>query len=310
MNTIKEIAVVLPAYNEALTIAETLEDFHANLPEGFLVVVDNNSSDDTARIARKTLDRLGAKGIVLTEPKQGKGFAVRRAFKTIDADIYIMSDADFTYPAEQAGQLIQCMNERNADMVVGDRHSSGSYLQENTRRLHNFGNGLVTWLVNTLFGAELNDIMSGLRVLTRRFVKNYPILVNGFELETDMTLHALDKRMTIVEIPIEIRDRPEGSESKLKTVPDGARVLFVILQLLRYYRPMFFFGATALILFIAGLAAGTLPVLDYYFEGFVHHVPLAILATGLELSALISLSIGLILDSIGHSAKMQFEKDL
>jgi len=306
----EKIVVVLPAYNEALTIAGTLRDFHLHLPEAFLVVVDNNSSDKTSDIARTTLCELDARGLVLQERQQGKGFAVRRAFKSVDAEIYVMSDADETYPASQAPALIRILQEQRADMVVGDRHSSGGYKQENKRALHYIGNRLVSFLVNWLFRASLVDIMSGFRVFSRRFVANYPILVDGFQLETDMTLHALDKRMTIVEVPIDYKDRPEGSESKLNTVSDGTRVLFVILQLLRYYRPMLFFGIIALVFCVLGLLAGVLPILDYVSDGYVYHLPLAILATGLEIFALLSLAIALILDSISYSNKLKFEKDL
>ena len=300
----------MPAYNESLTIAATIEAFHRELPEAQIVVVDNNSKDATAAIAADTLQRLGATGEVISELRQGKGNAVRRAFLEVDADIYVMSDADLTYPAEQVHQLIQPVLDNRADMVVGDRLSGGHYSKENKRQLHGFGNALVRWLVNTLFRARLADIMSGYRVFNRRFVKNYPILIEGFQLETDVTLHALDKRFRIVEIPVAYKDRPAGSHSKLNTLSDGARVLFAIAQILRFYRPLLFFGVLAGFASMAGLAA-SLPVFDDWFRyQYIYHVPLAVLAAALEIVAVMALGIGLTLDSITHQEKMRFEKDL
>ena len=303
------LAVVLPAYNEDKTIGNTIRDFSEQLPDAFFVVVDNNSSDGTNREAKKALELSKARGVVLTESRQGKGWAVRRALQSVDADVYVMVDADETYPAISVPQLLEALEEHNADLVVGDRHTSGDYKSENSRRLHGFGNRLVARLVNWFFKAELTDVMSGLRVLSKRFVKAYPIMVNGFELETDMTLFALDKRFKIVEVPIEYRDRPEGSTSKLNTIPDGTRVIYAIFQLLRYYRPLFFFGWIAFAFLILGLAAGSLPILDYASSGYVEHVPLAILATGLEIFALVLFAVGLILDSISHAEKMRFERE-
>jgi glycosyltransferase involved in cell wall biosynthesis len=192
------IAVVLPAYNEEQTVASTMEAFHASLPTAAIWVVNNRSSDATERVAREALRRLDCPGGVLNEVRPGKGNAVRRAFMEVDADIYVLADADLTYPAEEAHALIEPVLRGEADMVVGDRHSSGHYAAENKRALHGFGNRLVRDMVNVLFRAKLADIMSGYRVFSRRFVKTYPILVEGFEIETDMTLHALDKRFRIV----------------------------------------------------------------------------------------------------------------
>lgn len=303
------IALILPAYNEALTIASTIEAFHRELPEMRIVVVDNNSTDGTAAIAAETLRRIGAQGEVIPELRRGKGNAVRRAFLEVDADIYVMSDADFTYPAEQVRELIQPILDRRADMVVGDRLSGGHYHQENKRPFHGLGNALVKWLVNTLFRARLADIMSGYRVFNSRFVTNYPILSEGFQLETDMTLHALDKRFRIVEIPVAYKDRPAGSQSNLNTFRDGAKVLFAIIQILRFYRPMFFFGFIAALFCLFGFVA-SLPVFDDWFKyRYIYHLPLAVLAASLEVVAVLSLGVGLILDSIAHHEKMRFEKD-
>ncbi|MDD2768533.1 MAG: glycosyltransferase family 2 protein [Methylococcus sp.] len=305
------ISVILPAYNEEQTIAQTIEDFYSELPEASIWVINNGSNDATEQIARETQSRLGCSGGgVINERRPGKGNAVRRAFLDIDADIYVLADADMTYPAAQVRALMAPILAGEADMVVGDRHSAGHYASENKRALHGFGNSLVRDLVNKLFRANLADIMSGYRVFSRRFVKSYPILVEGFEIETDMTLHALDKRFRIVEIPVEYRDRPDGSFSKLNTIKDGARVLNAIGNILRYYRPLIFFGGASMVFVSLGVIAG-IPVLDEWVrDRYIHHVPLAILATGLEIIAIVLVAIGLILDSITHQDKRRFERDL
>lgn len=302
-----KIAVILPAYNEEKTIAATIEDFRTALPEAEVWVINNRSSDTTEELAWATLQRLGCPGGVINEKRPGKGNAVRRAFMDVEADVYVLSDADTTYPASQARQLIAPVIAGDADMVVGDRHSAGHYAAENKRALHGFGNRLVRDLVNRLFNAQLADIMSGYRVFSRRFVKSYPILVEGFEIETDMTLHALDKRFRVLEMPVDYRDRPEGSVSKLNTLRDGYRVLRTIGNILRYYRPLVFFGSAAVAFAFLGVLAGVPVVEDWVTERYVHHVPLAILATGLEIFALVLLAIGLILDSISHQDKRNFE---
>lgn len=302
--------VVLPAYNEASTIAATINDFHRALPEAAIWIVDNRCSDDTRAIALETLNDLQCKGGVLGERRPGKGNAVRRAFMDLDADIYVMSDADCTYPAEKVRTLMAPVLAGDADMVVGDRHSAGHYAAENKRPLHGFGNRLVRNLVNSLFRTELSDVMSGYRVLNRRFVKSYPILVEGFEVETDMTLHALDKRFRIIEIPVEYRDRPAGSFSKLNTFRDGMRVMTTIWNIMRHYRPLVFFGAMALVFAMFGLLAGWPVVSEWIATRNIERVPLAILATGLEIVSVLLLAVGLILDSMVHQNKLQFELDL
>lgn len=304
-----KVAVILPAYNEELTIGETIRDFGAALPTARFVVVNNNSSDNTRAIAERVLTDSGLDGEVLDEYRQGKGYAVRKALKDIEAEVYVLADADMTYPARSAPEMIDLVLLRGADMVVGDRHTSGGYRRENSRIFHNFGNKLVTRLVNRLFRSQLNDIMSGYRVFSRKFIMNYPILVDGFELETDMTLHALDKRMHIIEYPIDYVDRTAGSHSKLNTFSDGARVLFAIFQLLRYYRPLAFFGGLFFFFFFAGILCGIPAIIDYVSEGYVYHLPLAVLAIGSVITAVISLAVGLILDSINHTNRMQFEKN-
>jgi glycosyltransferase involved in cell wall biosynthesis len=305
-----KVAIVLPAYNEEQTIAATIEDFHQALPDAAIWVINNRSSDATEHKALDTLSRHGCKGGVINEKRPGKGNAVRRAFLDIDADIYILADADLTYPASQAHELMAPVIAGEADMVVGDRHSAGHYAAENKRALHGFGNRLVRDLVNKLFHSELADIMSGYRVFNRRFVKSYPILVEGFEIETDVTLHALDKRFRIVEIPVEYRDRPAGSFSKLNTLRDGARVLSTIGNILRYYRPLVFFGGAAILFALLGLIAGIPVIEEWIRERYIRHVPLAILATGLGIVAIVLAAIGLILDSITHQDKRNFEREL
>jgi glycosyltransferase involved in cell wall biosynthesis len=304
------IAVILPAYNEEQTVAATIEDFHNYLPDAHIWVINNRSNDATEQVSVDTLTRLGCVGGVINERRPGKGNAVRRAFLDIDADIYILADADITYPAAQAHQLMAPIIAGEADMVVGDRHSAGRYAAENKRALHGFGNRLVRDLVNKLFRANLADIMSGYRVFNRRFVKSYPILVEGFEIETDMTLHALDKRFRIVEIPVDYRDRPAGSSSKLNTLRDGARVLNTIGNILRYYRPLVFFGGTAILFAALGLIAGIPVIEEWVRERYISHVPLAILASGLGIVAIVLAAIGLILDSITHQDKRNFERDI
>lgn len=304
------IAVILPAYNEELTVAATIRSFHAELPEAQLWIIDNNSTDRTGEIARETMSEIGARGGIIEEARQGKGNALRRAFHEIEADVYVLSDADQTYPAEQVHLLLQPVIDGGADMVVGDRRSKGRYREENKRPLHNFGNRLVQEMVNRLFDASLVDIMSGYRVLSRLFVKTYPVLVSGFEIETDMAIHALDKRMRVLEIPINYRDRPIGSFSKLNTIRDGLRVINTITTVLRYYRPLVFFGIASLLFGLFGLLAAIPVFNDWIRERYVYHVPLAVLATGLEIVAIVMAAIGLILDSITHQDKRRFEIEL
>jgi glycosyltransferase involved in cell wall biosynthesis len=304
------IAVILPAFNEELTIRDTILRFNAVLPAARIVVIDNNSSDRTRELAGQALQDACAAGSVISEVRQGKGNALRRAFMEVDADIYVLADADMTYPAERVHDLIRPVADADADMVVGDRHSGGHYAKENTRRFHGLGNRLVQVMINRLFNARLRDVMSGYRVFSRRFVKSYPVLVEGFEVETDMTLHALHNRFRIVEIPVEYRDRPAGSFSKLSTLTDGARVIFTIAQILRYYRPLLFFGTLSILFVLAGLVA-SIPVFDDWIrERYIHHVPLAILASALEIVAMMLMGVGLILDSLAHQQRLDYERHL
>jgi glycosyltransferase involved in cell wall biosynthesis len=301
------LAVLLPAYDEAQTIAGCIRAFHAALPEAAIWVVDNRSGDETAAIARATLAELGCAGGVLHEARPGKANALRRGFLEIEAEAYLIADADLTYPADRARDLLAPILAGRADMVAGDRISAGHYAAENKRAFHGAGNRLVQVLVNRLFGARLADILSGYRAFSRAFVKGYPIVVEGFEVETDLTLHALDKRWRILEIPIEYRDRPAGSASKLNTFRDGARVLFVILQVLRYYRPLLFFGSLSLLMLAFALAC-SVPVFDDWVRfRYIYRVPLAVLSASSVVVAVLLGAVGLILDSVAHQQRVNYE---
>ncbi|WP_438479478.1 glycosyltransferase family 2 protein [Oleiharenicola lentus] len=306
-----EVAIILPAYNEAFTIGATLQDFHRAMPEALLCVVDNNSKDATAQVAAETCAKLpGCRFQVITEKRQGKAFAMRRAFTVIEADVYVMCDADSTYSAADLPALLNPVLADEADMTVGDRHSQGHYLRENKRPLHNFGNNLVRSLINRLFNAHLHDILSGYRVFSRSFVKSFPILTAGFELETEITLHALDKRFRILELPIAYQDRPAGTFSKLSTFRDGRKVLIALFSILRYNRPLFFFGSIAALFALLGLGIGSMPVIEYYRTGLVLHIPSAILASGLMVSSFITWAIALVLDSVVRVHRHEAERQL
>ena len=294
-NVFMTIAVIIPAFNEEFTIAKVVKDFYACDNTFEIYVVDNNSSDNTKEQVESVFKEVGCKGSCLFEPRQGKAAAVKKAFNEVDADIYVMVDADDTYSVEDIQSLIKPVQSGQADMVVGDRICKGDYKRENKRRFHSWGNTLVKRLINFFFKAGLSDILSGYRCFSKRFVKNYPIMCDGFALETDMTLHALDKGFVVKEVPIHYQDRPEGSESKLNTFQDGMLVLSTIFKILKNYRPLYFFGLWALIFLIMGLAAGSFPVFEYITERYIHRVPLAILATGLMIFSIISFAIGLIL---------------
>lgn len=288
----KEIAVLIPCYNEELTIAKVISDFKEELPSAKIYVYDNNSSDKTSSIAKEN----GA--IVKKEYRQGKGNVVRSMFRDIDADIYIMIDGDDTYPANFVHSLMQPILDEEADIVIGDRHSNGTYKEENTRPMHDFGNNLVKTLINKIFKADLKDIMTGYRVFNKKFVKNMPINSSGFEIETEMTLHTLDKKFNIKEIPIEYRDRPDGSFSKLNTYSDGAKVLKTILWVFKDYKPLSFFTLLALMFFLLGLGVG-IPVLQEFFStSMISKIPSAILSVGLMLISIIALFSGFVLDTI------------
>ncbi|RXF77246.1 glycosyltransferase [Desulfovibrio sp. DS-1] len=302
------IAIIIPAYNEAQTVAETMKAFHAVCPTAALYVVDNNSQDATADIAAETLQRLGATGRVLREWRQGKGNAVRRAFLEVDADVYVLTDADMTYPAEQLPELLAPVLEGKADMVCGDRRSHGDYSRENTRPFHGVGNRLVQYLVNVTSGTQLVDIMTGYRVLSRLFVRCYPIVVEGFQIETDMTLFAAQARMRIVEIPVRYVNRPEGSFSKLNTFRDGARVLRTIFTVFNHCNPLAFSMLVAFFLAVGSILAGSVVITEWLTTSYITHVPLAVLAVALGLLSATFLGTGILLNSMSYQRKLDLER--
>lgn len=304
------LAVILPAYNESRTMEAVIRDFHAVHPHAGIWVIDNNSSDGTGELAAKALQSLRARGGVIVERSQGKGHALRTAFREIDADVFLLADADLTYSASDSVEILKPVLAGDADMVVGDRLSNRQYFNENKRPFHNFGNRLVLFLINRLFHAGLHDILSGYRAMNSFFVKNYPVLAGGFEIETEMTLHALDKRFKIVERPINYKDRPEGSESKLNTFKDGFRVIGTIMRLMRYYRPLCFFSLLASFFALLGLMAAIPVFADYFTMHYITHVPLAILASSLEVLAMLLFVTGLLLDSSAHFSRFQYEHTL
>ena len=294
----RSIAIILPAYNEELTIADTMRDFFGVCPEAEIYVIDNASMDRTNELARNVYQELGCKGRLLEEPRKGKAAAVRRAFMEIDADVYVMVDADMTYPASDLPALLAPVLDGRADIVCGNRHNSGVYSRENKRPFHDFGNNLVRWLINALFRGALEDILTGYRVMSKRFVKNYPILADGFELETEMSIHALDKGYSIIELPTDYRDRPAGSFSKLNTITDGILVLKTVFSIFVKYRPLLFFSMCTLSFAACALAAGAFPVLEYFQTGKILHIPLVILASGLSVLSMLSFSVAVILDGL------------
>ena len=300
----EKIAVLIPCYNEELTIEKEIKDFRKELPEADIYVYNNNSKDKTKEIAIKN----GA--IVVDEYKQGKGNVVRSQFRDIEADIYVMVDGDDTYPAEFVHQLIEPVRNGQADMTIGDRLSNGTYQKENKRPFHEFGNNLVKKAINVLFDTKLKDIMTGYRVFNKRFVKNMPVLSPKFEIETEMSLYALDKKYIIKEIPIVYRDRPEGSSSKLNTVGDGIKVVKTIARMFKDYKPFKFFGLIALILFIIGLAIGIPVLVEFFKTAYITKVPSAILATGFMGLAAVSLQCGIVLDTITRQHKEDYELNL
>ena len=297
------IAVFIPCYNEAATIGKVVRDFREALPESVIYVYDNNSADDTARIAAE------AGAVVRREYRQGKGSVMRRMFREIDAECYIITDGDDTYPAESAPEMVRLVLEKNADMVVGDRLSS-TYFTENKRRFHNFGNSLVRRAINSLFKSDIRDIMTGYRALSFSFVKTFPVLSRGFEIETEMTIHAIDKNLQTENVVVDYRDRPEGSSSKLNTVPDGLRVLRTILRLFATYHPGTFFGLLGAVLAVLA-AAFFCPVLaDYIRTGLVERFPTLIVCCFVMLSAIVSVFSGLILHTALHKNRQDFELEL
>ncbi len=298
-----KIAVLIPCYNESQTIQKVIEDYQKVLPEATFYVYDNNSSDHTDEIARS------AGAVVRYERQQGKGNVIRTMFREIDAKCYLMIDGDDTYPSENAREMVDAVLNENADMVIGDRLSS-TYFTENNRPFHNFGNRLVRGLINFLFKNNVRDIMTGYRAFSFNFVKTFPVLSQGFEIETEMTIHALDKNMHLKNVIVDYRDRPEGSVSKLNTYSDGMRVLKTIVRLFKNYKPMAFFGAIALLLTLIS-ACMFIPVLiDFIKTGRVDRFPTLIVSGFAVLAAIQSFFGGLMLSVIRQHEKQNFEMRL
>ena len=298
---LRGVAVIIPCYNEAVTIGKVVDDFRRVLPEAAVYVYDNNSSDGTGDIARAH----GA--IVKVERRQGKGNVVRQMMRDIDAEAYLMVDGDDTYPAEAAPALLAPLFADEADMVVGDRLSNGTYGEENDRAFHGFGNDLVRFLIKVIYGFEFSDVMTGYRAYNKVFAKTMPVLSPGFEIETELSIHAVDKRWRIAEVPIDYRDRPEGSESKLSTFSDGMKVILTILSLFKDYRPLALFGWVALLFCILGLIVGVPVIWEFAQTGLVPRLPSALLAVALVGCGIVSLVCGLILDTVVKGTRKQYE---
>lgn len=299
----KKTAILIPCYNESKTIAKVIKDHQLVMPHADIYVYDNNSSDGTAEIAQK------AGAIVRYEYRQGKGNVVRAMFRDIDADCYIMTDGDDTYPAEFALELEKQIYSNRADMAIGDRLSS-TYFTENKRPFHNIGNVLVRKLINVFFKAGVKDIMTGSRGFTKEFIKSFPVTSKGFEIETEMTIFALDNNFKIVEVPIDYRDRPEGSESKLNTYSDGYKVLKTIGKLFRDTKPYVFFSFISLFLLVIGGAFFVPIVMNYLETGTVAKYPTLIVITSLGIIAIISYFSGVILEVLKKQHRDNFERNL
>lgn len=299
----KKTAILIPCYNESKTIEKVVRDYRAAFPDADIYVYDNNSSDGTDEIARQ------AGAIVCYERKQGKGNVVRSMFRDIDADCYVMVDGDDTYPAEDAVRLAALVNEQGADMAIGDRLSS-TYFTENKRPFHNTGNRLVRWLINRLYKADVHDIMTGLRAFSWDFVKSFPVSSKGFEIETEMTIFALDNNMLLAEVPIEYRDRPEGSVSKLNTVSDGMKVLRTIGTLLRDTKPFTFFTTVSAMLLLITVAFFIPVQFEFMQTGKVDKIPTLIMVAMMGMLTLLCFTTGVILTSLRKTQRNEFERSL
>lgn len=298
-----KIAVLIPCYNEAKTIEKVVKDWKKALPKAKVYVYDNNSSDGSDKLARE------AGAIVRYAKQQGKGNVIRRMFREIDAECYIMIDADDTYPADCADDLVNAVVKDGADMVVGDRLSS-TYFSENKRPFHNVGNSVVRWLINTFFRSDIKDIMTGCRAFSYQFVKSFPVLSRGFEVETEMSIWAIDKNMYIVNIPVNYKDRPKGSSSKLNTYSDGFKVIMTILRLLRNYKPMLFFGTVSFLLVLIATIFFVPVLIEYSRTGLVPNFPTLIVCGFVYMAAIQSFFAGLILKTLRQKDKEDSEHQL
>ena len=295
-----KIAVLIPCYNESKTIEKVIKDYKEALPEADIYVYDNNSTDGTDEIAKK------AGAIVRYETKQGKGNVIRSMFRQIEADCYLMIDGDDTYPTEDAKKMCDYVLNENVDMVIGDRLSS-TYFTENKRLFHNFGNRIVRWSINTIFRSKINDIMTGYRAFSYQFVKSYPILSKGFEIETEMTIHAIDKNFTLKEIPVQYRDRPAGSVSKLNTYKDGVKVIKTIATLFKEYKPGLFFNIISVLIFILAAILAIPVFIDYMKTGLVPRFPSLIVSCILLVISLLLTTTSIILQVIVKKNRQMFE---
>ncbi|MDD6392886.1 MAG: glycosyltransferase family 2 protein [Prevotella sp.] len=295
-----KIAVLIPCYNEEKTIGKVIDDFKTALPEAVVYVYDNNSTDKTSDVA----EEHGA--VVRKEYRQGKGNVVRTMFRDIDAECYIMIDGDDTYPADKAKEMCSAVMEEGVDMVIGDRLSA-TYFIENDRRFHNFGNRFVRSLINNIFNSDVKDIMTGYRAFSRMFVKNIPILANGFEIETEMTIHALDKNYIIKEIPIDYRRRPEGSFSKLNTISDGYKVVKTVFQLFRDYKPYIFFTSISVVLGVIAVIFMLPVIIEYWHTGLVPRFPTLIVCCFVMLLAILLFISGVILEVMTKKHRQLYE---
>ncbi len=295
-----KVAVLIPCYNEEKTIGKVIADVKEALPEAVIYVYNNNSKDKTAEIA------LAAGAIVRNEYKQGKGNVMRRMFREIDAECYLMIDGDDTYPLDCAREMVNLVLEKNADMVVGDRLSS-TYFTENKRPFHNFGNSLMRAGINSLFRSNIKDIMTGYRAFSYEFIKTFPVFSKGFEIETEMTIHAVNYNMQVENVVVEYRDRPEGSESKLNTYSDGMKVIAKMIQLYKNYRPMRFFGLLTLLLTLIAVAVFIPVGLDYLETGLVLRFPTLIVCGFTFLAGILSLFAGMILEVMAAKDRRDFE---
>lgn len=301
--TMDKIAVLIPCFNEAQTISKVVSEFKEVLPEAVVYVYDNNSTDNTAELAK------AAGAVVRREYRQGKGNVIRRMFRDINAECYIMADGDDTYPAEFAREMADLVLLKHVDMVVGDRLSS-TYFEENKRLFHNFGNTIVRNLINSLFKCEIKDIMTGYRAFSYLFVKTFPVLSKGFEIETEMSIHAVDKKLAVENVVISYRDRPDGSQSKLNTYSDGIKVLKTIFRLFKNYKPMQFFSGLALLLAAISMVFFLPVFIDFLHTGLVDRMPTLIVSGFTMLAAIQSFFAGLILSTINQKNRQDFELQL
>ncbi len=296
----ESIAILLPCFNEELTVGKTVSNFHSQFPNAEIIVCDNASDDRTAEKARET----GAR--VLFEPRRGKGFAVRKLFSEVTADFYILADGDNTYPAEEARKLFALVRSGTADVAIGNRLAGGSYHQSSSRRFHFTGNHLIAYVVTRFFGQKVGDPLSGLRIFSRKFVKSVPLISQGFEIETELTLQAMDKGFVTTELPILYNSRPEENPSKLRTFSDGARIITMFFRFALYFRPLVITLSLSVLSFMAALLLGFAPVMEYFTQQYVYKVPSLIVAVSALMISVLSFFLGFVLESLRYARMENF----